>query len=126
MKRPETAPRENYNLVLTIDSRIQHLVESHLKAAVKAKGAKGGFAIVMDPRTGEILALANEMGFDPNNFSTINPATGKNKAITDCFDPGSTFKPFLAAAALEEGVVKETDLFNCENGQYTDCRPGHS
>ena len=118
VEKPETAQKENYNLVLTIDSRIQHLVESNLKAAVKAKGAKGGFAIVMDPRTGEILALANEMGFDPNTFSTVNPATGKNKAITDCFDPGSTFKPFLAAAALEEGVVKETDLFNCENGQY--------
>ncbi|EKD22175.1 MAG: hypothetical protein ACD_87C00126G0003 [uncultured bacterium] len=118
VQRPASATGENYNLILTIDSRIQHLVESHLKAAVKAKGAKGGFAIVMDPRTGEILAMANEMGFDPNTFSTINPATGKNKAITDCFDPGSTFKPFLAAAALEEGVVKETDMFNCENGAY--------
>ncbi|MBU4074272.1 MAG: PASTA domain-containing protein, partial [Proteobacteria bacterium] len=115
---PKAAPRENYNLVLTIDNRIQHLVESHLKSAVKTKGAKGGFAIVMDPRTGEILALANEMGFDPNLFSVVNPATGKNKVITDSFDPGSTFKPFLAAAALEEGVVKETDIFNCEDGHY--------
>ncbi|MCX5838320.1 MAG: penicillin-binding transpeptidase domain-containing protein [Deltaproteobacteria bacterium] len=118
VERPETVQKENYNLVLTIDNRIQHLVESHLKAAVKDKGAKGGFAIVMDPRTGEILALANELGFDPNHFSAVNSATGKNKAITDCFDPGSTFKPFLAAAALEEGVVKETDMFNCENGNY--------
>jgi cell division protein FtsI (penicillin-binding protein 3) len=118
LEKPETIQKENNNLVLTIDSRIQHLVESHLKAAVKAKGAKGGFAIVMDPRTGEILALANEMGFDPNSFSMVNPATGKNKAITDCFDPGSTFKPFLAAAALEEGIVKETDTFYCENGNY--------
>ena len=118
VERPETVQKENYNLVLTIDNRIQHLVESHLKAAVKDKGAKGGFAIVMDPRTGEILALANELGFDPNHFSAVNPATGKNKAITDSFDPGSTFKPFLVAAALEEGVVKETDLFNCENGHY--------
>jgi cell division protein FtsI (penicillin-binding protein 3) len=58
------------------------------------------------------------LGFDPNRFSAVNPATGKNKAITDSFDPGSTFKPFLAAAALEEGVVKETDVFNCENGHY--------
>ncbi|MBN2437302.1 MAG: penicillin-binding protein [Deltaproteobacteria bacterium] len=118
VERPESVQKKNYNLVLTIDNRIQHLVESHLKAAVKDKGAKGGFAIVMDPRTGEILALANELGFDPNRFSSINSATGKNRAITDCFDPGSTFKPFLAAAALEEGVVKETDLFNCENGRY--------
>ncbi len=73
VERPETAQKENYNLVLTIDSRIQHLVESHLKAAVKDKGAKGGFAIVMDPRTGEILALANEMGFDPNTFLRGQP-----------------------------------------------------
>lgn len=115
---PQTPQRDYFHLVLTIDSRIQHLVESHLKNAVREKGAKGGFAIVMDPRTGEILALANEMGFDPNKFSAVNPALGKNKAITDVFDPGSTFKPFLAAAALEEGVIKESDLFNCENGNY--------
>lgn len=115
---PQKAKKEHYNLVLTIDSRIQHLVESRLKEAVKAKGAKGGFAVVMDPRTGEILALANQMGFDPNRFSAVNPATGKNKAITDVFDPGSTFKPFLVAAALEEGIVKETDTFYCEDGRY--------
>ncbi|MCE5265632.1 MAG: PASTA domain-containing protein [Deltaproteobacteria bacterium] len=118
VERPQTPTKENYNLVLTIDNRIQHMVESHLKAAVKNKGAKGGFAIVMDPRTGEILALANEMGFDPNRFTQVDPQTGKNKAITDCFDPGSTFKPFLVAGALEEGVAKETDMFNCENGSY--------
>jgi cell division protein FtsI (penicillin-binding protein 3) len=118
VEKPETAQKENYSLVLTIDNRIQHMVESHLKAAVKDKGAKGGFAIVMDPRTGEILALANELGFDPNRFSAVNPATGKNKAITDVFDPGSTFKPFLVAAALEEKAAKETDTFFCENGNY--------
>ena len=110
--------RESTNLILTIDSRIQHLVESQLKEAVKAKGAKGGLAVVMDPKTGEILALANEMSFDPNTFATSGAAKSKNKVITDCFDPGSTFKPFLAAAALEEGVVKETDRFYCENGHY--------
>jgi cell division protein FtsI (penicillin-binding protein 3) len=110
--------RENTNLILTIDNRIQHLVESQLKEAVRSKGAKGGIAIVMDPKTGEILALANEMGFDPNVFSKTGAGTGKNKVITDCFDPGSTFKPFLAAAALEEGVVKESDQVYCENGNY--------
>jgi cell division protein FtsI (penicillin-binding protein 3) len=109
---------ESNNLILTIDSRIQHLVESKLSEAVASKGAKGGFAIVMDPKTGEILALADQPGFDPNNFSSYSVGKGKNKAITDCFDPGSTFKPFLAAGALEEGVVKETDRFNCENGMY--------
>ena len=118
VEAPQSVPRENYNLVLTIDNRIQHLVEYRLKTAVKDKGAKGGFAIAMDPRTGEILALANETGFDPNRLHAVNPAAGKNKAITDCFDPGSTFKPFLVAAALEEGIVKETDQFYCENGNY--------
>jgi cell division protein FtsI (penicillin-binding protein 3) len=106
------------NLILTIDSRIQHLAETQLKEAVLSKGAKGGAAIIMNPRTGEILAMANEMGFDPNNFSAHKAGTGKNRAITDCYDPGSTFKPFLAAGALEEGVAKETDRFYCENGNY--------
>jgi cell division protein FtsI (penicillin-binding protein 3) len=114
----ESLQKESTNLILTIDSRIQYVVESQLKESVKSKGAKGGFAVVMDPRTGEILALANEMGFDPNNFDRYETGKGKNKVITDCFDPGSTFKPFLAAAALEEGVVRETDRFYCENGNY--------
>lgn len=110
--------KESANLILTIDSRIQYLVESQLKEAVQSKGAKGGMAVVMDPKTGEILALANERGFDPNNVSKSGAAAGKNRVVTDCFDPGSTFKPFLAAAALEEGVHKETDRIYCENGSY--------
>ncbi len=118
VEKAVTQQEEGYNLILTIDSRIQHIVESNLTEAVKAKGAKGGFVIVMDPKTGEILALADQPGFDPNKFSSYNIGKGKNKAITDCFDPGSTFKPFLAAAALEEGIVKETDRFYCEDGTY--------
>ncbi|OPY12262.1 MAG: Stage V sporulation protein D [Syntrophus sp. PtaU1.Bin005] len=109
---------ESLSLVLTIDSRIQHLVESQLKAAVRDKGAKGGLAIVMDPKTGEILALANSPGFDPNALRTVSSENKKNRAVTDCFDPGSTFKPFLVAAALEEGAVRESDRFYCENGAY--------
>lgn len=115
----KTAEQASSNhLILTIDSRIQHLVETQLKAAVNDKGAKGGYAIVMDPKTGEILALANQPNFDPNFFTSGGPATGKNKAITDNYDPGSTFKPFLVAAALEEKTVKETDRIFCENGSY--------
>ncbi|NLN60820.1 MAG: penicillin-binding protein [Deltaproteobacteria bacterium] len=107
-----------YNLVLTLDSRIQYLVESQLKAAVREKGAKGGFAIAMNPRTGEILALANQPTFDPNSYSKALPGHAKNRAITDVFDPGSTFKPFLIAAALEEKVISEKDRVFCENGYY--------
>ncbi|HET6460363.1 MAG TPA: penicillin-binding transpeptidase domain-containing protein [Syntrophales bacterium] len=118
IEKPVVQQEEGYNLILTIDSRIQHIVESNLQEAIAAKGAKGGFVVVMDPRTGEILALADQPGFDPNKFSSYNLGKGKNKVITDCFDPGSTFKPFLAAGALEEGIVKESDKFNCENGTY--------
>ena len=106
------------NMVLTIDSRIQYLVETQLKAAVQDKGAKGGYAIAMNPRTGEILALANQPTFDPNFYSKAAPGHAKNKAISDVFDPGSTFKPFLIAAALEEKVVRENDHVFCENGNY--------
>ena len=118
MEKNETVGNENHSLILTIDKRIQHLVESHLKNAVMEKGAKGGFAIVMDPRTGEILALANEASFNPNNYRSFPANVRRNKAIANSFDPGSTFKPFLAAAALEERIVKETDMFDCENGYY--------
>jgi cell division protein FtsI (penicillin-binding protein 3) len=119
IEKTNLASGEDYkHLVLTIDSRIQYMVESQLRQAVEAKGAKGGLAIVMDPRTGEILAMAIEPSFDPNNFCKYSPDRIRIKTITDCFDPGSTFKPFLVAAALQEGVVKETDKFFCENGNY--------
>ena len=109
---------ESTNLVLTIDNRIQYLVESHLKEAVMSKGAKGGVAVVMDPKTGEVLALANERGFNPNNIKGLSSDAWRNRVIADAFDPGSTFKPFLVAAALEEKTVKESDSFYCENGYF--------
>ena len=68
-------------MVLTLDSRIQYLVETQLKAAVQDKGAKGGYAVAMNPRTGEILALANQPAFDPNFYSKAAPGNAKNKAI---------------------------------------------
>ena len=108
----------DYNILLTIDSRIQYLVETQLKEAVDSKMARGGIAIVMDPRTGEILAMAQEPGFNPNILSKNNQESKKNKAIADAFDPGSTFKPFTVSAALEEGAVKEQDKIFCENGAY--------
>ncbi len=114
----EAKKDESVNLVLTIDSRIQYLVETHLKEAVVSKGAKGGIAIVMDPKTGEILAMANEVGFNPNNINGLTPEKWRNRAITDYFDPGSTFKPFLVAGALEEKTVRESEKFYCEDGNY--------
>ncbi|MBN1473796.1 MAG: transpeptidase family protein, partial [Syntrophaceae bacterium] len=118
-EKNEAENKQALNVVLTIDNRIQYLVETHLKEAVTLRGAKGGIAIVMNPKTGEILALANEKGFDPNNIKGLSPSVWRNSAIIDVFDPGSTFKPFLVAAALEEKKVKETDRIFCEDGSYT-------
>jgi len=109
---------EQLSMVLTLDSRIQHVAESNLKEAVARTRARGGFIIVMDPRTGEILAMANNPVFNPNTYANATADQKRNRTITDCFDPGSTFKPFLVAAAIEEAVVKETDRFYCENGAY--------
>ncbi len=106
------------SLFLTIDSKIQYIVESQLHNAIERTGAKGGSIIVMDPRTGEVLAMANGPSFNLNTFSTYPADARRNRAVTDCFDPGSVFKPFVAAAAFDEGVVEETDLFNCEDGLY--------
>ena len=106
------------NVVLTLDSRIQYFMEKQLKAAVLDKKAKGGYAIAMDPKTGEILALANQPSFDPNFYNKAKPGSARNRAVSDSFDPGSTFKPFLIAAALEEKAVRENDRIFCENGNY--------
>lgn len=104
------------SIVLTIDKTIQYTAEKELADAVKKSGAKGGTAIVMDPRTGEVLAMANYPQFNPNDLSSSSQGILKNKAIVDTYEPGSTFKVFLLAAALEEGVVKPGDRFFCENG----------
>ncbi|MEA3487196.1 MAG: penicillin-binding transpeptidase domain-containing protein, partial [Thermodesulfobacteriota bacterium] len=107
------------SLFLTIDSKIQYIVESQLRKAIEGTGAKRGNVIVMDPGTGEVLAMASEPRFNPNAFSMYPADARRNRAVTDCFDPGSVFKPFVAAAVLEEGLVTETDMFDCENGSYT-------
>jgi len=104
---------------LTLDTSIQHLAEKELETAVTKFRAKAGVAIAMDPGTGEVLALANFPPFNPNNFSRQSPQQRRNRAVTDSYEPGSTFKTILAAAALEEGVVEKEDLFFCENGKYS-------
>lgn len=103
---------------LTIDSPIQHLAEKELEGAIHKYRAKAGVAIVVDPATGEVLALANYPTFDPNKAAQQSADQRRNRAVTDSFEPGSTFKTILAAAALEEGVVGKDDLFYCELGKY--------
>ena len=104
------------SVVLTIDKTIQYTAEKELAEAVRKSGAKGGTAIVMDPKSGEVLAMANYPQFNPNDLSSTYQATLKNSAIVDTYEPGSTFKVFLLAAALEEGVVTPEEKFNCEKG----------
>jgi cell division protein FtsI (penicillin-binding protein 3) len=111
-------PQDGYDLVLTIDETIQFIAERELNAAFKKNNAKGASIIVMNPKTGEILALANRPTFDPNNVDKATIDSRRNRAISDYYEPGSVFKIVTASAALEEGKVKEEDKFFCENGAY--------
>ncbi len=107
------------NIVLTIDKPIQHITEAELDRGVQKWGAKGGMAIAMDPMTGKILAMASYPTFNPNQFIQYRSKSWRNGAVSDVFEPGSLFKVFLAAAALEERMVRPSDSFFCENGSYT-------
>jgi cell division protein FtsI (penicillin-binding protein 3) len=103
---------------LTLNTSIQHVAEKELEATVAKYRAKAGVVIVLEPSTGEVLALANYPAFNPNNFSKASAEQWRNRAVADSFEPGSTFKTILTAAALEEGVVGKEDLFYCEMGKY--------
>lgn len=109
---------EGLSLVLTIDKNIQYLAEKELKKGILKANAKGGMAIVLNPNSGEILALANFPTYNLNAFQEAPPLFRKNQALTDMFEPGSTFKTFLLAAALEEKKFTINDMIFCENGAY--------
>lgn len=114
-----SAGEKCYDLTLTIDKRIQHITEVSLERAVQRTEAKDAMAIVMNPKTGEILAMVNYPPFDPNTFLEYSPSRWRNRTITDTFEPGSVFKVFVLAEALEDGVTKAHDIFFCENGIYS-------
>lgn len=107
---------QGQNVVLTIDKAIQHVAERELALGVRTFEARGGSVVVMDPSTGEILALANYPPFNPNEPSKHPTAHRRNRAMVDRFEPGSTIKPFTMAAALTAGTVKANQSINCENG----------
>lgn len=104
-------PRDGDTLVLTIDEDVQHITERELGRAVEDTRARGGVAIVMDPRTGAILAMASYPSFDPNRYQRVPAALWKNRAVADVYEPGSTFKLVLAAAALDAHAVTPADRF---------------
>lgn len=109
-------PVDGHHVVLTIDSVVQFITERALARAVEKYRANGGTAIVMDPHTGDILALASLPTFDPNRFRDFPPASWRNRAVQDSYEPGSTFKIVTAAAALDQGVVTPSQLIDCNNG----------
>jgi cell division protein FtsI (penicillin-binding protein 3) len=108
---------EVHNAWLTIDSTLQYITERELEQGVKKSRSKGGAAIVVDVKNGEILAMASYPGFDPNEYSKYPFSHWKNRAVSDVYEPGSTFKVVVVAAALNAGVVKPDDVFDCENGR---------
>ena len=115
--RIEKPPTAGASLELTIDQYLQHVAERELHATVVEHRAAGGTALIMDPHTGEILALANEPTFNPNTFNKYDDAIRRNRAIEDLYEPGSTFKVVTASAALEEHVVRIEEPFDVSAGQ---------
>lgn len=111
-------PKNGYNLVLTIDDVIQNIAERELFKMYEKYNAKGASIVVMDPKNGDILALANYPNFDLNNTPKRPPDSIRNRAINDFFEPGSVFKIVTASAALEEKAVNFNDKFDCENGAW--------
>ena len=105
-----------FDVYLTIDEVLQYIAERELARAVERSGAKAGTVVILDPASGEILALANQPTFDPNRYTQASNAEKRNRAATDYVEPGSIFKVILAAGALEEGIVRPTDLFHGEHG----------
>ena len=106
-----------HDIVLTIDSQIQYIVERQLKEGIEEMGGEKGMAIVMNPETGEVLAMASYPFLDPNNFSKFPEVNRRNLPIWYAHEPGSTMKVFLAASALDDKKVNPNSKFNCENGR---------
>jgi len=114
----EIPPQDGADVVLTIDVNLQFMVERALDTAMERHRARAAWAILQRIRTGEILAMASRPAFDPNNFKAATDDEKLNRAIGDVYEPGSTFKVGVISGALNEGIVKPGDVFDCENGRW--------
>jgi cell division protein FtsI (penicillin-binding protein 3) len=114
--RVEKQPDPGENVVLTIDEKIQYIVERELARAIDETHAEAGTVIVENPHTGEVLALANWPTFNPNIFNKVNPQALKNRSVSDIYEPGSTFKVVTLAAALEEKITNPDEVVDCQMG----------
>ena len=112
----EKQPEPGQNVVLTIDQEIQYIAERELDAAMQQNHAISGTVIVENPHTGEILAIANRPTFDPNFSNEITPAKLKDHAISDIYEPGSTFKLVTISAAVDQGLARPDEMVDCQRG----------
>jgi cell division protein FtsI (penicillin-binding protein 3) len=112
----EKQPDPGENVVLTIDEKIQYIAERELETAMQQTHAETGTVVVQNPKTGEILALANRPTFNPNLARDITPQRLKDHAVSDAYEPGSTFKVVTIAAALEEKLTRPEEMFDCQMG----------
>ena len=117
LRDEDVHPRDGLNVVMTLDSVVQHIVETALAEALQKHTPRSITGIVMRPHTGEILAMASLPNYDPNQSATITPET-RNRVITDVVEPGSTFKIVVVSGALNSNLVKLTDQFDCEHGHF--------
>jgi cell division protein FtsI (penicillin-binding protein 3) len=113
VEKPST---EGQTVVLTLDETIQYVAESELERAMRETSAVSGMVVVLEPRTGEILALSNRPTFNPNRFTAYSGEHWKNRAVVDAYEPGSIFKIITAAAALQEQVVNPDEVIDCGHG----------
>ncbi len=114
--RLEKAGRPGQSLVLSLDSRVELVVEQELERTLDTIGARGAAAVVMDPRTGEVLALGSLPGYDPARAGQSRPEWRRNRAVEYAIEPGSVFKPIIVAAALSSGAVSPGELVDCSGG----------
>jgi cell division protein FtsI (penicillin-binding protein 3) len=110
------APRDGEEVALAIDQRLQYLAHRELQAAVQSNHAKAGSLVILDAATGEVLALVNLPDYNPNNRANVTGRQTRNRSVTDLFEPGSTMKPFIVAAALDDGIVKPGTLIDTGPG----------
>jgi cell division protein FtsI/penicillin-binding protein 2 len=113
---PQSPPEHGSGLMLTIDINVQGIVEEELARGVRAAGATSGTVVALDPKSGEILAIASYPSFDPNDVHLADPSAIRIRAITDTYEPGSTMKAVTASAAIEEGVIDDEETIDGEGG----------
>ncbi|WP_321395008.1 penicillin-binding protein [uncultured Desulfuromusa sp.] len=108
-----------HNLFLTLDRSLQYVAEKELARVVRETGAAGGTVVMLEPASGRVLAMASQPDYNPNLAGQYPAAKRRNRAVCDMYEPGSTFKPFLMAGVLEEGLVRPGQKIYCENGRYS-------